>query len=511
MAVRRVAAVLAADVVGYTRRMAEDELTTLRQLGELRQSVLYPAIARAEGRVFKEMGDGLLAEFASVVSAVECGHAIQSQVPAAARDSQGEPLQLRIGIHFGEVVAEGDDLFGETVNMAARIEAAAGPGEVWLSEQARQMVGNRTALAITSQGAHNLKGFADPAELFAVRAGDTAPPGASRPQRRSRANPRNLALAGVVLAAAIGGVVVRFALAPDHTSVDTAASLPSGLRHGEVFRDCDECPQMVAVAGGELLMGAPEEGIASGLFPPEQGPQRLVDIAPFAVAQREVTRAEFSTFLDASDHQRPTGCRTWEDGTSAIREDRSFDDPGFPQEEDHPAVCISWHDARAFADWLARKTGEPYRLLTEAEWEFVARAGADTRFSFGADPDEVCAFDNVADATARSRWDGWETALCSDGRVFTGPVGSYDANPFGVFDIYGNVREWVQDCWHQTFAGAPVTGEAWTTPGCDLRVVRGGSWDSKPSIISSSHRGRLPADHRDFLYGFRVARDLNAD
>ena len=166
MVVRRVAAILALDVVSYSRRMADDELATLDLLGTLKNDVLYPAFQRWNGRGFKEMGDGILAEFASVVEAVECANDIQVSAARLQPGSAVEPLRMRIGIHSGEVVAEGDDLFGDTVNIAARIESMADSGGVWLSEQARQMLGNRVQLEFRSKGPRKLKNIPEPVTLF---------------------------------------------------------------------------------------------------------------------------------------------------------------------------------------------------------------------------------------------------------------------------------------------------------------------------------------------------------
>lgn len=320
---------------------------------------------------------------------------------------------------------------------------------------------------------------------------------------------RVLAIAGlgaVVVAMGVWAYIGQSNLA---TEVNADAALPGGMTHQQTFRDCETCPAMVALAGGQLLMGAPADRITAGDFTADQGPQRLVSVLPFAIGQHEVTRAQFGAFLDASGYQRPSGCTTWEDGVNSNREDRSFDHPGYDQAPDHPAVCLSWNDAQAYVDWLSRDTGNTYRLLSEAEWEYAVRAGSDTRFFFGPDVEAICRFDNIGDADALARWPNWETTACSDGRTFTGPVGSYAANGFGVFDVYGNVREWVRDCWHNNYENAPVTSQAWVDVGCDDRVARGGSWDSKPSLVASSWRLSLPADTRHFLYGFRVARELD--
>ncbi len=514
MIVRRVAAVLALDVVGYSKRMAANELATLQLLRNLKQKTLLPAFKKWQGRVFKEMGDGMLVEFASVVDAVECAHFIQQFTQADADRFSEDKLSLRIGIHFGEIIVEDNDLLGDTVNIAARIESICDPGGVWLSDQARQVVGNRLELEFEPLGAHQLKNIAEPFELFRVGIRIEVSENAKSLAASTRwmqfiSNPFRTIVVIVACCLVLG--VATFTVRTfdsSGTRVDKQKLLAENLRHAHNFRDCPRCPGMVAIAGGSLLMGAPSKGIKAGVFSSDQGPQRHVSISAFAIGKFEVTRMEFSEFLSDANYQPPTKCRTWEDGSSAVRKDRSYLNPGYEQGADHPAVCVSWHDANAYVDWLTRKTGYLYRLPSEAEWEFAARGGSDQRFFFGSDTDRVCRFDNVGDATARSRWPHWETADCSDGRVFTAPVGSFRANPFGLFDIYGNAREWVQDCWHNTYHHAPRNSQAWLSGNCQLRTVRGGSWDIKPSLVSSSWRGKLPAGHKDFLYGFRVARDI---
>lgn len=515
MIVRRVAAVLALDVVDYSKRMTADETATIELLRNLKRDTLLPAFEGWRGRVFKEMGDGMLVEFASVVDAVECAHFVQQCIGDHAGSRSAEALQLRIGIHFGEIVVESEDLLGAIVNIAARIEAICEPGAVWLSEQARQVVGNRLDLSFEALGRHHLKNIAEPIDLYRVGLPSDVPRASNL--RSTPATWRGWAARfpsrGVIAAAALCAAIGAAALGAgvfetDGTRVDEHRRLAENLRHSQVFRDCPQCPEMVAVAGGKLLMGAPPKGIEAGAFPSDQGPRRHVEVRAFAIGKFEVTRREFSAFLQDTGYAAPTKCRTWENGASANRSDRSYLDPGYAQGAMHPAVCVSWHDASAYARWLSGVTGHSYRLPSEAEWEFAARGGSDRRFFFGSDLNGICAFDNIGDATARSRWPHWETADCSDGRVFTAPVGSFRGNPFGLFDVYGNVREWVQDCWHSTYHNAPSDSRAWLKGDCRVRTVRGGSWDIKSSLVSSSWRGKLPAGHRDFLYGFRVARDI---
>ncbi len=218
---------------------------------------------------------------------------------------------------------------------------------------------------------------------------------------------------------------------------------------GEVFRDCDHCPEMVVVPAGRFTMGSPssESGRDS-----DEGPQRRVTFgAKFAVGVYEVTFAEWDACVSDG------GCGGYHP-----------DDAGWGRGR-RPVMRVSWDDAQAYASWLSRETGESYRLLSEAEWEYVARAGTTTRYWWG---------NNVGRNRANcdgcgSRWDDESTA----------PVGSFGANGFGLHDVHGNVWEWVEDCWHDSYAGAPRDGSAWLGNNggdCSRRVLRGGSWLHRP-------------------------------
>jgi formylglycine-generating enzyme required for sulfatase activity/class 3 adenylate cyclase len=520
MVERRLAAILALDVVGYSRLMQEDELATLVAMRALKDQTLTPAFSRFGGRVFKEMGDGLLVEFSSVVDAVACAVEIQgvggpSAIGDANADADTAPsktprLPVRIGVHFGDVIVENDDLFGDGVNVAARLEARAPVGGIAISGAVHSLVRRRLPVSFHDGGKQSLKNISEPVQVFHVVPGEGGAEGArAESTSKRRGFKAVLALCLVTTAAACVWYLATSGLSPQSTRVQADAALAGGLSHAKTFRDCDTCPVMVAVAGGWLRMGAPADDIAAGIYPAEQGPQRMVAIRPFALGKFEVTKAEFERYLAATGKERPSGCRTWEDGVAGFRDDRSFDNPGYRQANDHPAVCISWQNAQNYADWLSRETGKPYRLPSEAEWEYAARGGRDSRYHFGEDTADICRYDNTADAVARSRWPGWLTAECSDGVLFTAPVGKFQPNPFGLHDMYGNAREWVKDCWHPNYLNGPSDSTAWVSGGnCQQRVVRGGSWDSKPEITGSTWRGRLSAVHRDFLYGFRIARDL---
>ena len=240
-------------------------------------------------------------------------------------------------------------------------------------------------------------------------------------------------------------------------------------RPGRRFRDCDECPQMVVIPAGSFLMGSPEseEGRLN-----DEGPQHRVEIREaFAAGVYEVTFEEWDAcMLDG-------GCGGYRP-----------DDEGWGRGR-RPAINVSWEDAQAYVHWLSRKTGEEYRLLSEAEWEYAARGGTTTRYSFG---DEITPSDVNYDWNIRK----------------TQQVGSYRANGFGLYDVHGNAREWVQDCWNERYAGAPTDGSAWGGGDCSRRVLRGGSWSFSSRYLRSAIREWSQTGGRNGLDGFRVARTL---
>jgi formylglycine-generating enzyme len=169
-------------------------------------------------------------------------------------------------------------------------------------------------------------------------------------------------------------------------------------------------------------------------------------------------------------------------------------------------VCVSWDDANAYANWLAKETGKPYRLLSEAEWEYAARGrtspGAYPRFWFGDNETDLCRYGNGWDQAA-----GTGGAPCNDGYHYTSPAGHYEPNDFGLYDMFGNAWQWTADCYHDSYNGAPADGSAWTIGNCSGgRVVRGGSWDLDPRFLRAAYRGRFTAE--DNLSGFRLARTL---
>ena len=226
----------------------------------------------------------------------------------------------------------------------------------------------------------------------------------------------------------------------------------------------------------------------------DEGPVHHVTIpVRFAVGVYKVTFGEFGRFVSSTGRSMGNECRTYEGGEFKERSGRSWRSPGFSQTDLHPAVCVSWEDAQAYVAWLSGETGEAYRLLSEAEWEYVARAGTTTRYHWGDDIGR-----NLANCDGcGSRWDDKSTS----------PVGSFGANAFGLHDVHGNVREWVEDCWNDSYAGAPRDGSAWMSGDCSHHGLRGGSWWGYPQWIRAAYRSLYDSGIRDNI-GFRVARTV---
>ena len=283
--------------------------------------------------------------------------------------------------------------------------------------------------------------------------------------------------------------------------------------HPEItkFRDCIDCPEMVVIPNGSFTMGVPQTELDRYGFPPwANAPLHLVRIAqPFALGEFLVTRKQYAAFAAETGHQG-SGCGVLPlDGTSwKFDSALSWRDPGFAQADNHPVVCVSWDDAIAYASWLSKKTGRHYRLPSEAEWEYAARAG-DTAGRYFGDA-SVCEFANVRDQSKKKLRSTGQFLECNSGFSNTSPVGSFPPNGFGLYDMLGNVWEWVEDCWGR-YGDAPDDGAARENALCPERVRRGGSWNSvERYLYNAGTRARgLPCAGWD-VFGFRVASDYPA-
>ncbi|MCC7209851.1 MAG: formylglycine-generating enzyme family protein [Anaerolineae bacterium] len=262
---------------------------------------------------------------------------------------------------------------------------------------------------------------------------------------------------------------------------------------------------MVVLPAGSFRMGSPPD--EAGRYA-DEGPVRTITIAhPFAVGRYEITRGQYREFVRDTGYRHLFGCfvARGENSQPQLDGEATWTDPGFEQDDDEPAVCISWYDAQAYIRWLNRRTGGGYRLLTESEWEYAARAGESGPFGVTGES-ELCLVANHADALAVNF--AWRNTACTDGSVHTAAVGSLRPNLFGLYDMLGNAMEWVEDCYTENLGELPTNGAAFTRDGCRWRVERGGAWHGEARATRFAARtGDQPAMAGAGL-GFRVGKTL---
>jgi formylglycine-generating enzyme required for sulfatase activity len=288
---------------------------------------------------------------------------------------------------------------------------------------------------------------------------------------------------------------------------------------GQIFRDCSDCPEMVVAPAGTFLMGSsvaetkldldslPRDVMNSVAFSvrakfESEHPQHSVTIArSFAMGRYFVTRGEFAAFARDTGYSS-SGCSLVSQRYES-RANAGWQAPGFEQTDRDPVVCVSWNTAQAYVAWLNSKVGAgaalangtPYRLPSEAEWEYAARAGTQTVRWWGDDT----GLGNADCDGCGSQWDDKRPA----------PVGSFRPNPFGLFEMLGSAWEWNEDCWNKNYDGAPIDGSAWTNgKWCQMRAIRGGSFNSLPWILRPAMRGLFSSDSAVNAIGFRVVKAL---
>jgi formylglycine-generating enzyme len=298
------------------------------------------------------------------------------------------------------------------------------------------------------------------------------------------------------------------------------AALPACTSTGsrDSAPECEHCPEMVVVPAGVAVLGA---SATDRFANPDERPERRFPIRKaFAVSRYEVTRAQYEAFVRATN--RPIGgdCLTdrAQRGNWVIDAATTFRDPGFAQAGDHPVACVSWEEAQAYVAWLNSQTSGGYRLLTESEWEYVARAGAaeNAVYPWGDDEAKGCSFANGFDQTTMVTYGGMDTSgyktfdplSCTDGWLNTSPVGSLAPNGFGIYDIIGNVGEWVEDCHSASHDAAAESGSPPLIEPCPRRMMKGGSWGTLAHNLRIAERVPYPATHRDDSIGIRIARTL---
>ncbi|MEM9532485.1 MAG: SUMF1/EgtB/PvdO family nonheme iron enzyme [Pseudomonadota bacterium] len=279
----------------------------------------------------------------------------------------------------------------------------------------------------------------------------------------------------------------------------------------QTFTDCDDCPEMVMVPSGQAQLGAEpfEVNVKRGDLP-----LRTVTISyRLAVAKTETTQAQYRAFMESSGHQMSDqGCNTWNvNRIMGYVRAHSWENPGYPQNDNHPVVCVSHGDATAYAQWLAQTTGKPYRLLSSTEFEYALRAGTRGPWFWGADNAAACTFANVGDSNFRRRFDYGPVFNCDDGYLQTAPVASFEANPWGLHDMLGNAWEWTDDCVHSESREIPLDGRAWLAEDggdCSRRTPRGGSWVSGTDWVRAAAQAADGATYHSQILGFRVGLTL---
>ena len=289
---------------------------------------------------------------------------------------------------------------------------------------------------------------------------------------------------------------------------------------GDIIQDCDDCPRMVVIGAGSFEMGTPtgayEVNVESGEGPPIQ----ITIRRPFAIGETEVTIGHYRAFVEASGFQVGTGCSVILPGGGGTKDpDANWEKPVQPKgaRNTHPVACINYEEMIAYADWLTEMTGHTYRLPSESEWEYAARAGTTaprpwggtTSFE-GVSLSLTCEHANGYDVAAQREYVfAWPYARCNDGYADVAPVASFQKNAWGLYDMMGNQWEMVQDCHTGSYWGRPPDERAWVWDGgCPRRVVRGGGWYSRPTNVRPARRASGDVNGRGNDLGFRLVREL---
>ncbi|HMF23537.1 MAG TPA: SUMF1/EgtB/PvdO family nonheme iron enzyme [Pseudolabrys sp.] len=495
---RRLAAILAADISGYSRLMAIDEEGTHARVKRHRRELIEPTVAEHHGRIVKNTGDGFLAIFDSPVEAVRCAIVIQqSMVGRNAALPREQWILYRIGVNLGDVIVEPDDVYGDGVNIAARLEGIANPGDLYISGGVYEQIKHKLVCGYQSLGDRQVKNITEPISVYRVL---------PDPDAVIKARPtRGLAVAVVLCVSLIASLFTaatvwylfvwqpRQLVAPlqpspaqtpnaaKSTSAASQTATPTKPEAGpsagarttpqvavvppaspSALQPVIE-PEMVTLPGGKFEMGSNDDA--------SERPIHQVNVKPFAIGKFPVTVRQWNQCVAANAcAYRPTG------------------------KDDAPVSNVSWTDTQQFTEWLSRVTQKKYRLPSEAEWEYAARGSKQTKYWWG---------DQLQSGMANCNG-------CNEAYDATQPlmVGSFKPNPFGLYDMGGGVDQWVADCWHKNYQAAPADGSAWMDADCSAHVIRSGSWKNDPSYVRPASRDRYDTNVRYPTHGFRVAYSL---
>jgi formylglycine-generating enzyme required for sulfatase activity/class 3 adenylate cyclase len=501
---RRLAAIVAGDIAGYSRLMEIDEEGTHGRVKRIERDLIEPSIVEHHGKLVKTTGDGFLAIFDSPVEAVRCGIVIQqNMVGRNASLPKHHWIEYRIGVNLGDVIIEPDDVYGDGVNIATRLEGIAQPGEVYISGGIYEQIKHKLVCGYESLGDRKVKNITDPVRVYRVlpdvsaynrtrkrhetvlifllsltlliiasgvlwyflwqpstRVADRASAPAS-----SQTQPKPAATQPAPQTAPSGALATQQAapnvqpLSPAAPTVPQVSSAAPGAQQASAIRE----PEMIPLRGGTFVMGSNEDI--------SEKPVHQVTIKRFAISKYPITVHEWNECAAA---KACTFAATGKDNA--------------------PITNVSWSDAQQFVAWLAGVTRKPYRLPSEAEWEYAARGDTQTKYWWG---------DKLQPGMANCK-------NCSDTASAEQPlkVGSFQPNPFGLYDMGGGVDQWVEDCWHKTYQGAPSDGSPWSAGDCSSHVLRSGSWRSDAMYVRPANRDNYDTDVRYPTHGFRVALSL---
>jgi formylglycine-generating enzyme required for sulfatase activity/class 3 adenylate cyclase len=485
---RRLAAIVAGDIAGYSRLMQLDEEETHDRVKRIERDLIEPSIAEHYGKLVKTTGDGFLAIFDSPVEAVRFGIVVQqNMIGRNASLPKHHWIEYRIGVNLGDVIIEANDVYGDGVNIASRLENIADPGQVYISGGIYEQIKHKLVCGYESLGDRKVKNITDPVRVYRVL---SDPAAFNRPRRRRET--MLIFLLSVTLLIIAGGalwyllwprdktrdvasVSPQTSKAPPNPAAPPATTTPKqpavqspagspaapsptqpASQQPSTIRE----PEMNALRGGSFMMGSNDDITEK---PPHQA-----TVKPFSIGKYPVTVREWNDCLAAK------ACAVAATG-----------------QDDAPVTNVSWTDAKQFIAWLAAATRKPYRLPSEAEWEYAARGGTQTKYWWG---------DQMQTGMANCR-SCTEVAATEQ----PGKVGSFKPNPFGLYDMGGGVDQWVEDCWHKNYQGAPSDGSAWVEGDCASHVIRSGSWKNDARYVRPANRDSYDTNVRYPTHGLRVA------
>ncbi|MHC2538420.1 SUMF1/EgtB/PvdO family nonheme iron enzyme [Bradyrhizobium diazoefficiens] len=485
---RRLAAIIVGDIASYSRLMQADEEGTHVRVKRIERDLIEPSIVEHHGSLVKTTGDGFIAIFDSPVEAVRCSIVIQQNlIGRNASLPKHSRIEYRIGVNLGDVIIEPDDVYGDGVNIATRIEGIAEPGQVYISGAIYEQIKHKVVCGYEALGDRKVKNITDPVRIYRVLPDADAVGGT----RGRRENTLIFLLSLTLLVSAAGVLWYLLAQPPgkgsEQAATPTASPVASPVQQPPARESAVPTPQpspslaspappaptptpsqsptpasepdMTAIRGGSFTMGSNED--------PTERPVHQVAIKPFSIGKYPVTVREWNECAAAK------AC-----GFTAIGKD------------DAPVTNVSWTDAQQYAAWLAQATKKPYRLPSEAEWEYAARGGTQSKYWWG---------DKLQPGMAGCK-------DCGDAAgEQPAKVGSFKPNPFGLYDMGGGVDQWVADCWHRTYQGAPNDGSAWSGGDCSSHVLRSGSWKNDSRYVRPSNRDGYDTNVRYPTHGFRVA------